>query len=473
MRMPADIGSRLAAWLPRQRWFAGTDQEIEEVLIVADTIVSSGDPELRHVVIDVCQDGNIDRYQLLIGLRPNLPQRLRLAEIASDGSLGGAYDAVHDPELTTVLLRQFARGVRVGPLSFRLTPGTRIDAEVPGRLRMAEQSNTSIIFGDAYICKLFRRISPMPSPDLELNLGLAQTNCPYVPKLYGWVEDEVGATLALLSQYLPGSADGWKLAAESARHFVFGPASLGQGARPAGRVGSYQAEAASMGAVTAAVHDHLARAFGVSTLSAMRLSEVAEGMRGQLADAVAAVPELAAVADQVAEAFDDLAALDASTGVQPIHGDLHLAQFLRTRTGWMVVDFEGEPYRATQERIAWASPLRDVAGMLRSFEYSAWHLLLPDEQVSGEVPGPGPAAASSLALRAERWTRDCSAAYCRGYAQAGGIDPAAHSALLRAFVYDKAVYEVLFECRHRPSWLSIPLTALFRAGRRGQPRAPA
>jgi predicted trehalose synthase len=128
----------------------------------------------------------------------------------------------------------------------------------------------------------------------------------------------------------------------------------------------------------------------------------------------------------------------------------------------MMVDFEGEPYRTAPERSAWAHPLRDAAGMLRSFEYAAQHLLLTEEGISNEAPLLTPGAAGALQLRAEHWARRCRTAYCRGYARAGAPDPAAHKVLLRAFEYDKAVYEVLFEARHRPSWLSIPLSAFAR-----------
>lgn len=459
MQLPSGMTARLITWLPQQRWFAGKGQAINGVTILADASLASGDPGLHHVIIGVHQNGSVDRYQLLIGLRRDLPLRLRRAEITREVTGLSAYDAVHDPDLTQVWLRQFAASSRVGQLAFRPIQGRRIDAALPGRLRMAEQSNTSIIFGDAYICKLFRRISPGPSPDLELNLGLARTNCPNVPKLYGWAEDQAGSTLALLSEYLPDAIDGWQLATASARDFLFRPAAARLGPRLQHEQGSFQAEAERLGATTATVHRHLVRAFGVTALSAIQLDEIAAGMHRRLAEAVVAVPELAAAADQVATAFNDLAGLGTAIVVQRVHGDLHLAQLLHTGTGWMMVDFEGEPYREASERSAWAHSLRDIAGMLRSFDYAAQHLLLA-EDISSEGPGLITETADVIRLRAEHWVRQCRTAYCRGYARAGASDPSAHKVLLRAFEYEKAVYEVLFEARHRPSWLSIPLSAL-------------
>jgi maltokinase len=143
--------------------------------------------------------------------------------------------------------------------------------------------------------------------------------------------------------------------------------------------------------------------------------------------------------------------------VQRLHGDLHLGQVMRTDTGWILLDFEGEPARPIADRRAPAHPLRDVAGMLRSFEYAARYLMESRSHV--------PADSERLAHRAREWADQNKAAFCLGYAQAGGPDPEAHATMLRAFEYDKAVYEVLYEARNRPHWLHIPLSTFAVAAR--------
>ena len=160
------------------------------------------------------------------------------------------------------------------------------------------------------------------------------------------------------------------------------------------------------------------------------------------------MPELHPYAGKLRGYYADLAATGGRMPVQRVHGDYHLGQVLRTATGWVVLDFEGEPAVPLEERRAPAVALRDVAGMLRSFDYAARHQLLdrPD--------------AGKLRDLADEWVERSQAAFCKGYAEAGGMDPQVHGALLRALMLDKAVYEVVYEARHRPSWLSMPLDSI-------------
>ncbi len=196
------------------------------------------------------------------------------------------------------------------------------------------------------------------------------------------------------------------------------------------------------------MHADLAAAFGTDQLGADAVGELTERMYRKLDLAVAAVPELAKHVDMISDAYSELAKLSGPFPVQRVHGDYHLGQVLRTENGWVVLDFEGEPATPLAQRRARSSPLRDVAGMLRSFDYAARHQL---------IGHPGQAALSDAA---RDWVRRNASAFCAGYAEAGGLDPVANQVLLRALQLDKAVYEVLYEARHRPSWLPIPLDSL-------------
>jgi maltokinase len=247
-----------------------------------------------------------------------------------------------------------------------------------------------------------------------------------------------------LSRYLRAASDGWSLAATSVRDLYASE----EGTRAAEAGGDFAGEAERLGAATAQVHRDLADAFGRSELDPEAVRELAEQMYRRLDMAVATVPELGRFADKVGDAYSDLAKLIEPVAAQRVHGDYHLGQVMRTQTGWVVLDFEGEPASPLAQRRARSSPLRDVAGMLRSFDYAARHQLVthPD--------------APSLAPRAADWVRRNGDAFCAGYAAAGGLDPAENSVLLRAMLLDKAVYEVVYEARNRPTWVPIPLESI-------------
>ncbi|GAA4241633.1 phosphotransferase [Actinomadura meridiana] len=458
----------LAEWLPRQRWFGGKDGPIDDLTIGTATQLRTGDPALHHLILDVHQNGTTDHYQLLLGTRQHLPDRLRHAEITrhDDDTRGPhLYDAAHDPDLTRTLLDELAVGTSIGPLRFHRADDSRIRTDLTSLPITAEQSNTSLLFGDAYICKLFRRLSRGVNLDLEVNLALTRGGCARVPAVRGWIELEPGPlTLGLLSDYLHTGADGWSLAIASVRDwFAHTPprdpgrdgAWEGEWAELDASVagGDFAAEAERLGAATAEVHGALADAFGVTVLPAEDVRAMAARMNDELTGTCRAVPGLAPHAKALTSAFLDLAARAEPLPVQRVHGDYHLGQVLRTESGWTLLDFEGEPARTQHERTALAHPLRDVAGMLRSFEYAARFLIAK----SGTTPsGPG----GRVETRAHAWAARNRAAFCRGYAAAGGPDPAAHAVLIRAFEFEKAVYEVRYEARNRPAWLPVPLKSL-------------
>ena len=451
------IEDALAPWLGNQRWFAGKGQGLRDLAIVADTEVVAGDPEMRHLIVAVSHATAVDYYQVFVGLRSALPARLEYARIGPTGDGRIAYDALHDADLTKTLLAAIAADASIGSLRMQKIAEETFDTGLDSLVLTNEQTNTSLIYGDESILKVFRRLSPGPNPDLEVTTALARLGSSQVAPVLGWIEtrlEGVPTSLAILSRYLRLATDGWCLAATSVRDLYAisteNAASDGSMGRvsPANAGGDFGGESHRLGVATAQVHADLADAFGTDELGTEAVSELTERMFRKLDLAVAAVPELTKHAEMISDAYTELSRLRGPWPVQRVHGDYHLGQVLRTETGWVVLDFEGEPATPLAQRRARSSPLRDVAGMLRSFDYAARHQLIgrPDQ--------------AALSDAARMWVRRNASAFCAGYAAAGGLDPAANQVLLRALQLEKAVYEVLYEARHRPSWLSIPLDSL-------------
>ena len=438
----------LATWLVKQRWFAGKGRTVHDLAVVADTEIIPGDPGLRHLIVTVSHGATSDCYQLFVGYRERLPARLRHARIGTHEGLQ-IYDGLHDSALTRTLLDAIVNDRTIGMLRFCRIPEAETSWYEPGLdslVLTGEQSNTSLVFGESAIFKVFRRVTPGPNPDLEVASALAELGSSHIAEPYGWVEtrmDGAATVLAILSRYLRAASDGWSLAATSVRDLY-----ATEGARAAEAGGDFAGEAERLGVATAQVHQDLAEAFGRSALEPEAIRELAEQMFRRLDIATAAVPELSRYLDKIGDAYSSLAKLIEPVPAQRVHGDYHLGQVMRTQTGWVVLDFEGEPASPLSQRRARSSPLRDVAGMLRSFDYAARHqwLTRPD--------------AASLAPQASDWVRRNSDAFCAGYAAAGGLDPAENSVLLRAMLLDKAVYEAIYEARNRPTWIPIPLESI-------------
>ena len=344
------------------------------------------------------------------------------------------------------ILAAIAADASIGTLRMHKIEGAVFETGLDSLVLTSEQSNTSLVYGEESILKVFRRLSPGPNPDLEVTTALHRLGSSQVAEPLGWIEtrlEGVPTSLAILSRYLRLASDGWLLAATSVRDLYASPAM-----RAADVGGDFAGESRRLGIATAQIHADLAAAFDIDELGTAAVSELTERMFRKLDLASAAVPELAKHADMIGDAYAEFAKLKGPFPVQRVHGDYHLGQVLRTETGWVVLDFEGEPATPLAQRRARSSALRDVAGMLRSFDYAARHQLIghPDQAALSDV--------------ARDWVRRNAEAFCAGYAEAGGLDPTANQVLLRALQLDKAVYEVLYEARHRPSWLSIPLDSL-------------
>jgi maltokinase len=460
----AALQDMLAQWLPRQRWFPGRGTAVGELSIVSDVPLLAGDPQLRHLIIEVQQAGGPARFQVLAGSSSKPPAEIRSPASGDPviGTLAGltVYDALHDPELAAVLLQGIAEQRLAGPLRFVREPTAPVaDLSPDGRLLAAEQSNTSLVFGDVAILKFLRRLFPGNNPDLEVADALARLGSDRIAAPFGWIEtafDGEPVLLAVLSEFLAGAQEGWSLALDGVsrlyarlgsygREYLTAPVP-GNGAHPWAVAGlPFVAEARELGVATAQMHADMATAFGRHDMTTAELGPLVSALTGKLDAAAAVVPQLRAHAGKISAAYADLAALTEPVPVQRIHGDYHLGQVMRSRRGWVALDFEGEPGAPLAERRALAPALRDVAGMLRSLDYAARHQLI------------GHPRAQDLVSAADSWARQCQDAFCAGYAAGGGADPRDHAILLRALTLDKAVYEVIYEYRHRPTWLSIPL----------------
>jgi maltokinase len=446
-----ELHDLLARWLPEQRWFGGKGRPIAAVEIESSAVLleaAEDDLVVRHLLLRVdAEDGTADRYQLLIGSRTGeTPQRLLHAVIGqADGAT--VYEAVHDTEATAELLRRLIAGEQTETVKFT-NASDDLDPTLTSRVMGAEQSNTSIVYGEDYILKVFRRLQPGLNPDLEVSRALSDAGSVHVAPPLGWIEGEVDGqptTLGMLQCFLRNASEGWAMATASVRDL------FAEGDLHADEVGGdFAGEAERLGAATAEVHAIMARSLPSRTAGPDDSRATAQQLHERLDAAVAAVSELAPHADAIRAVYAQIAALPDPVPIQRIHGDLHLGQVLRTQDGWVLLDFEGEPARSLAERTALMSPLRDVAGMLRSFDYAARHLL-------AERPGE-----QHLAYRAAEWADRNREAFCDGYAKAAGSDPREASVLLRAFELDKAVYEVVYEARNRPSWLPIPLGSIER-----------
>ena len=359
-----------AQWLPNQRWYAGRDRTLSSV-----------------------------QPRVVLSLRDGV--NLTLLDIAyTDGS----------NECYQVFVPQESESVAVRQLLGLMKPAIGIPGNAVARVIGSEQSNTSVVFDEQVILKLFRRVAAGENPDIELNRVLGAVGSPHVARLLGSYEISDGGqpcALAMVSQYFAGSVDGWTVAT----------------------AGDLEADDPyRLGGAVASVHAALARALGTSVATMP-----VDRMRQRLASALAGAPQLAEFAPSIEERYAALAG--EPIAVQRVHGDLHLGQVLRTPDTWLLTDFEGEPGQPINQRRQPDSPLRDVAGMVRSFSYAAADQAVADRN---------------------------SAAFCDGYAAGAGADPRQPADVLAAYELDKAVYEAGYEARHRPGWLHIPLRGIAR-----------
>lgn len=442
----------VAPWMASQRWYTNKKSlpQLEEIgswnLLASDGVTRI----VTHLLLDHTP-GKPALYQVPLTYRTSA-----LPGVRPIGQVGHrwVYDAPHDPEYVGALLRMLAdgaetSGVATWAMGARGEGAIALDPSKASHTRVlsGEQSNTSIIveWEDPtivpLICKIFRAIHDGDNPDVELQGALTAAGSLAVPRGVGHVIADWRDTgqptgrarghLVFAQEFLPSAEDAWRVALESA--------AAGQ---------DFGARARELGIATAGVHATLAARMPTRPAGPEDIAEALAQMAGRLAAAIAEVPGLA----RHKSALVDVLALARNAewpAQQRIHGDLHLGQVLDVPgRGWVMVDFEGEPLRPMRERSRLDNPLRDVAGMLRSFDYVAGSLSV----TSG--------------VDAREWSATARAAFAEGYGEASGLDLTANRAVLDAFEADKALYEAVYEARNRPSWLPIPVAAIERLATR-------
>jgi trehalose synthase-fused probable maltokinase len=437
--LPSPTEAQLAAearaaftprWLAGQRWFRSKQRAIDEVTLL--DAVEIGGPAWLVVLGVRYVDGGLDRYLVVAHRSP------RGMREAGDGE--GAWRG---------LVARMAAGAelpgRDGSFRFDATPALaeilptpRLAAEALEERRLrGEQTNTSVVLGERLILKLYRLLEPGPNPDVEVTAFLTDVGFAGTPALAGSMEYLIGderSAAAMLQAYVPAAPDAWSDLLQ----------------RLAGDADAGLAGVRQIGEVTAALHAALASRpeepdFPSRAATPAELAAWQSSAEGQLAASLSSVDgesrrRLEAVGPRVRERF---AAIGATAGgrISRIHGDYHLGQLLRSGDDFVVIDFEGEPARPVAARRAPASPLKDVAGLLRSLDYAARM-----------------AAAADRAFDADRWLARARETFLGGY---GGIDPD-EQPLLDAFELEKACYEVRYEASNRPAWLWLPLAAVER-----------
>jgi len=522
------LADALWTYVRGRRWFGGKGRAVRGVALQHAVPVagpSAGAGYLALLRVDYVE-GEPELYALPLAyagpnagadeVRRDLPQAV-IAGVREPGGEGVVFDGAYDRATGAALLDVIARRRRaraghadlagVQTQAFRRVAGDAA-AEAATVLR-GEQSNTSLLYGDRCILKLFRRPEAGMHPDFEIGRFLTERAAfPHTPQVAGAIEYRFGdesRTVGILSQFVPNEGDAWRYTLDELGHYYERVAVGGEvPARPPGRlvdlarteppaedatlIGSYLGDARLLGRRTAELHCALAADpndpdFAPEPLTAMYQRSIYQSVRSTVRQSLqvlrrnlAAVPESArAMADQVAGAEDALLGrlrplLDRRIAAARIrtHGDYHLGQVLFTGKDFVIIDFEGEPARPLSERRHKRPALRDVAGMLRSFHYAALAALA--DQVARGLAPQSPDVQAHLRAGARLWTAWTSAAFLGGYLDAAEAAPApvvpgdaaAVQLLLDTFLIDKAAYELTYELNNRPAWVWIPLAGLAR-----------
>ena len=414
------------------------------------------------------EDGTVASYQLPLSVREREMSRVHapaavLALVEAAVVKGLLFDAIDDPAFRARIARALSEGEHFqgDGAALRSELVTRSGPRLSGASHVVggEQSNSSIIFGESAIFKLFRRLEGGESPDVEIARYLtAHTHFRHTPELYAVLlldHDGQHTVAGMLSRLVAGATDGWAYALARARAYTRSDSDP--------RHDPFEPEAERLGSITAELHRALASptddpAFAPRDATAADVARWAGGARRSVDEGFALLARLApgldarsrplalAVAGRRKDAFAKLDAILNALGgpaaagtLSRHHGDYHLGQVLRTENDWMIIDFEGEPARPLAERRALNSPARDVAGMLRSFAYAAAAAASHDD---------------ADRERAGQWEAMARAAFLRGYGDTSA------PALIALFELEKLFYELAYELNNRPTWVWIPLLGI-------------
>jgi trehalose synthase-fused probable maltokinase len=441
----------LRDWVEQQRWYASKSRHVTQVELLEAATMGTAPPLLVFALLQTgFATGTHELYQLPLGMRP--PESDGPAPIAETEGWA-VYDALDDPELGRLLLRWIDETGelegRDGHFSFhRVGDALGLPADVPVRPMGVEQSNSSLVFGERLVAKLFRKLEPGVNPELEMLRFLTEHGFENIAPLHGWADYEgrsLSATLAVVQQFFADGTGGWELALDE---IVSDPEGF------LGRV-------ASLGEVTARMHSTLGSdatdpAFAPEEPSQEALSLLTATVDEDIERIFARLPEqpalepIAGCGQDVQARLSMLAQVGSGGRVIRTHGDYHLGQTLLTPRGWVILDFEGEPARSLPERRQKRSPLRDVAGMLRSFAYAASAIEI---QRGAKAP--------------EGWEERARETFLAHYFEhvEASLLPHGEQAianLLAVFELEKAVYELRYEGNNRPDWVAIPVAGIRR-----------
>ena len=427
----------LSAYLARQRWFGEGEGEVP-VTDVRELEWLSDPGEGLGVRFELVLAGSL--YNVPLSYRPQPREDLSYGFIGArplDGEVFYVYDALHDPEARGILLRGFVDEIdSPADIDYARLEGFSLEADGDSVLLSAEQSNTSVIVGDALV-KFFRKLAPGRNPDIEIQEALTLLGSEEISPLLGWISSG-DFDLAMIGVFQRTATDGW----DSARASVRALQDDEVRARDAG--GDFAGECERLGVTLGVVHEQMRETLPTASWGPADVAALVGRLNARLDRARAMDDKVGKYAERVRAAY---AAVDsvAPVPVQRVHGDFHLGQTLRTTSGWKIIDFEGEPAQPLEDRVRLDSVARDVAGMLRSLDYAAHSVTIALGVDDNEY--------------VDDWVRRNRVAFLHGY---GYEQSESAAALLRAYEIDKALYEVVYESNYRPDWVQIPLRALHR-----------